>query len=371
MHDSESTTSTLTAGTLELTAEPSWGNDSETASFGSASKDDSGRETISLSVSTNPAYVWFRTSCPRCVTGEEELFVRFGVNTDPDAGGAVDRWLTNDYLSLRDARDQFDEGIDLGELGTTDTWLFVVDWEIREHVKEDIDVEFDFDFYAAQSRHVMNADSIVPNWETHTDCCGPTTRKRSGISWVAFCSPEPISKGDFDFTRSDDHRTLTMTTLPDSVDTVMLKYGTSLDVFRYDGQDSFTVGSDRAISTHTQESCWFPGTEPQRSNPLPCPDSYGCKYEFSDGGGGGEWECKGPDASHPKKCGPWKGGGSWKDGESSKGGGSWKDGESSKGGGSWKGGESSKGGGSWKGGGPPHSSRSGTSIRSLLTGGDD
>jgi len=32
----------------------------------------------------------------------------------------------------------------------------------------------------------------------------------------------------------------------------------------------------------------YPGTDPTRSNSVPCPESYGCKYEFDEE----TWECK-------------------------------------------------------------------------------
>ena len=32
----------------------------------------------------------------------------------------------------------------------------------------------------------------------------------------------------------------------------------------------------------------YPETDPTRSNGVPCPESYGCKYEFDEG----TWECK-------------------------------------------------------------------------------
>jgi len=287
MYDSEIVDSEMTAGMLDLDTDPSWANDS---SFGAASKGDSGTETVTLSVSDNPSYLWFRTKCIQCDPVEEALFVRFGVDTDGD--GDVERWLSDDYLSLRKARERFGEGVNLDEIEPTETWEFVVEWEIRENVRDDTNVDFDFDFYATQSRHVMNTDSVAPDWQCPSGC-GGTVDGLSAISWVAFCSSSEFSRDDLDFERSDDKRTLMIKNLPDRIDTILLKYGTKLDVFgtdgSQDGQLSLTVGDG---TSEYQDGNSYPGTEPLRSNSIPCPDSYGCKYEFPDEKGPGGWECK-------------------------------------------------------------------------------
>lgn len=298
MHDSEVVSSSVAAGVLDLETDPSWGNDSGMGPFGGgpASAGDSGTETVTLSVSDNPSYLWFRTQCAQCTSVEEVLFVRFGLDIDGD--GTVDQWLTENYLSLRDARERFGEGVNIGELDATDTWEFVVEWELREGIQEDAGVGFDFGFYAAQSRHVMNTDSVAPNWECPGECDGTgdpggdPDDDLADISWVAFCSSTPVNEDDIRFTLSDDEETLVFDTLPNEIDTILLKYGTNLDVFDAP-QSSVTVGDG---VTYTQEQNSYPGTDPTRSNLTPCPDSYGCKYEFS---GGGVWECKAPSSQEP------------------------------------------------------------------------
>lgn len=293
MHDRDIVSSSVAAGMLDLDTEPSWGNDSGSGSFGTASEGDSGTETVTLSVSDNPSYIWFGPKCPQCTPVEEALFVRFGVDTDGD--GTVDRWLSDDFLSLRTARDQFGEGANLGEIDPTETWQFVVEWELRESVRDDTNVGFDFSFHATQSRHVMNTDAVAPDWECD-GCTGTDNGSESSlptISWVAFCSSQQLSKDDFEFSRSDDERTLVFDTLPDAVDTILLKYGSNLDVFE-NAPQTVTAGSG---TTHTQRGNSYPGTEPMRSNSTPCPGSYGCKYEFPDGTGPGGWECTVPDRS--------------------------------------------------------------------------
>lgn len=298
MSDSEIVSGSMTAGILDLDTDPSWGNDS---SFGTASKGDEGTETVTLSVSDNPSYLWFRTKCAQCTQIEEAVFVRFGIDTDGD--GSVDQWLTGDYLSLREARERYGEGVNLGELGTTETWELVVEWEVREAVKEETNVDFDFDFYATQSRHVMNTDSVAPDWQCPGDCDGTggpggDPDEPSAISWVAFCSSKQISSQDIAFERSDDGRTLVVSDLSPHVDTILMKYGTKLDLFRIDpesqtDQMSFTAGDG---TTYLQDGNSYPGTDtdPARTNSVPCPDSYGCKYEFPDENGPGGWECHDP-----------------------------------------------------------------------------
>jgi predicted ribosomally synthesized peptide with SipW-like signal peptide len=293
MHDTEMVNGSVAAGVLDLDTDPTWGNDSGTGPFdgGTVSKDDSGEERITLSVSNNPSYLWFRTRCIQCDPAEEAIYVRFGIDTDGD--GTVDEALSS-YLSLRDARAEFGEWVSLGEVDPSDTWELVVEWEVRENVAENEEVDFDFRFYATQSRHVMNTDSVAPVRECPSGCI-TTSGGPSAISWVALCAPDTFSKDDVEFTRSDDGRTLTFRSLPETVDTVLIKYGTNLDVF--DGRpESVTAGDG---TTYTQDGTSFPGTDPERSNPTPCPGSYGCKYEFPDETGDGGWECKQSDPGTP------------------------------------------------------------------------
>jgi hypothetical protein len=292
-HDSETTTSAVTAGTLDLELGP-WTSDSAGPSpfengNGTVSNGDGGRERRELSISDNPGYLWFRTACAcdPVTSVEEALFLRFGVDEDGD--GTVDRWLTDDHLSLRESRERFGEGVSIGELPTTTTWQFVVDWVVEENIADETTVEFDFVFYATQSRHVMNADAVAPDWECDCDGTGGGEgggdESLPGISWVAFCASEPYSKNDLEFSRSEDERTLTLTSVPEVVETIVIKYGGFLDVFDYSGESSLEVGKDM----YEQQRNSFPGTEPTRSNPTPCPGAYGCKYDFGDAA---PWKCK-------------------------------------------------------------------------------
>ena len=217
--------------------------------------------------------------------------MRYGV----DRGDGVE-WVST-FTTLLEARTTFGEGYCIdGELAPGDTWEFVVQWKTDDVVTNPTDVEFDFEFYASQSRHV-DPETIELDWQCDTGG-GTGVADPSEISWVAFCSSEPFETDGIDPTLSDDGLTVSFSTVPDTVRTVVIKYGRNLDVVPYDGQTSITVGSE-AATTSDQDASGFVGTD--RSNPVPCPDSFGCKYEFpgweckSDGGGPGSTERGGDD----------------------------------------------------------------------------
>ncbi|WP_251344258.1 hypothetical protein [Haloplanus halophilus] len=211
----------------------------------------------------------------RDTTLADRLLVRYGI--DRHDGSGVE-WLSG-YLSLREARTTYGTGACIdGEIGPDDTWEFVVQWKTDEVVTNSTDVEFDFEFYASQSRHV-DPDSVDPDWE-----CGPTGTQ-SGISWVTLCSTSPFDPeaANVDPTLSDDGLTVSFSNLPDAVTTVVIKYGRKLDVVDSPTGTSITVGDDGA-TTYDQATAGFTGTD--RTNPQPCPAAFGCKYEFPG------WECK-------------------------------------------------------------------------------
>ncbi|MFB6102288.1 MAG: hypothetical protein ABEJ73_06940 [Haloplanus sp.] len=302
MTDSENAGATeLAAGILDLASDPSWANtDSVDGSSPGTITGNEGQETVTLSVSGNPSHVWFRTMCKTCEEDETTLQVRFGIDTDGDAEidpGGDDEWLdgfdgtADGYLSLREARERLSDGYYLGSLDPGDTWKLVVEWTTDGLVEQKLDIEFDFDFYATQTRHVMNTASVAPDWGGNCpeDCDGSTTTKTSGISWVAFCGSKPL---DLSFTprRSDDKRTLLLDTseytVPDSVDVIAVKYGQRIDLFSYDGQASVRAGDASPENSFTRDGGdSYEDTDWSSSNF--CPDSTGCKYEFDDG----RWEC--------------------------------------------------------------------------------
>ena len=305
MSDSEDVGAMLTAGILDLNPNPSWGNaDSTDGSASGSISGNEGRETVTVSVDGNPSYVWFRTRCKQCTPDEETLQVRFGL--DVDADGTVDQWLdgfdgTDDgYLSLRTARERLGEGVQLGELAPSDTWELVVEWTTDGPVTRDLNVSFDFEFYATQTRHVMNTDTVAPDWECPDVVCDPSggndDQVSKEISFVAFCSPDDIEPSDVSIEFDDDGRTVTLVDKVDSVtiDTVIVKAGQRLDVFPFDGTvpTSFTTGG--ASEFYIQGSGGtYPASDPERSNADPCPESEWIKYEVdtdvweTDSNGGG------------------------------------------------------------------------------------
>jgi hypothetical protein len=310
MTDSEEVDAMLTAGVLDLDSNPSWGNgDSTDGSAPGSISGDEGRETVTVSVSGNPSYVWFRTQCKQCTSAEETLQVRFGLDFDVD--GSVDEWLPGfeggDYLSLRAARERLGGGVQLGELAPEDTWELVVEWTTDGPVTSELDVTFDFDFYATQTRHVMNTGAVAPDWDCPDVACEPPGGEEppSGvkeISFVALCSPDDVSPSDVTLEFSDDGTAVTITDVAGDVtiEEVLLKYGLQLDVFAYDAErDWYATGS--AQNSFTQKpglngagnqgggGDTYPNTDPVRSNSDPCPEHNWIKYDVGEGwtSGGG------------------------------------------------------------------------------------
>ncbi|MFC6988189.1 hypothetical protein ACFQJD_04700 [Haloplanus sp. GCM10025708] len=217
--------------------------------------------------------------------------MRFGVDTDRD--GVVDRWLdgfdgTDDgYRSLRVARERLGEGHLLGELSPDVTWDLVVEWTTGT-VTSDLDVEFDFGFYATQTRHAMNSAAVTPDWSCPGRLCGTSTPPSSAgeISWIALSCPSEITPQDVTLDLSDDGGTVAVVGLSESitVETVLLKYGQRLDVFEGPVTEGQTFTTGEAAATYTQEKSAFPetNTTPPRSNSNPCPESYWIKYETDE-----------------------------------------------------------------------------------------
>jgi hypothetical protein len=296
LHDSEQAGSELTAGTVDLETDTSWDD-----SLGSVSLNGSGSETIDLEISNNPSYVWFRINCKECIGIEEVLFVRYSLDKDGDSSYEED--ITDGFISLAEARERYGEGYNLGTLDPDQGWTFQIEWELRENTEE-TEVPFTFEFYATQTRHAMNTDSVSLPWD-ECEPCGFQTSSLPAISWVSFCGSGIGT--DFDsFTpqRSADERTLLLNpneyTISDPVDTIAIKYGTNIDVFErssYDGSwpSSLTVG-DGAF-TYAQSGNGYvdeEGNETDWANGPPdfCGGGTGCKYEFSDEDeSAGVWEC--------------------------------------------------------------------------------
>jgi hypothetical protein len=291
-HDSETFgESTVSAGVVDLDAEPSWGNDD---SLGTISTGESGSREVRLTLVDNPSYVWFRTACKQCVAAEEALYVRYGVDTTGD--GEIDTPITDGYVTLREARERFGTGHFIGTLDPDTEWLLVAKWELREWI-EDTDVSLSFDFYATQTRHIPDPDGVALPWSC-VDCGDPTGDPSNGdgsvsaISWVAFCGDSSF-EGNFTPERDDGERTLLLDTAAytvlDSVNKIAIKYGQTIEVFTYDGQDSLTVGVDEGTTYRRVQGDTYENTDRSSSNF--CAGDAGCKYEFPDETGDGGWEC--------------------------------------------------------------------------------
>jgi predicted ribosomally synthesized peptide with SipW-like signal peptide len=291
LHDSEQANGALTAGTVDLETDPSW-----TGSLGSVSLDGSGNETIELEISSNPSYVWFRINCKECIEIEKALFVRYSLDKDGD--GSYEQDITDGFISLAEARERYGEGYNLGTLDPDQEWSFQIEWELRESIEE-TEIPFIFEFYATQTRHLMNTDTVSLPWDECGPCDSQTT-SLPAISWVSFCG-SAVGTDFHSFTpqRSDDDRTLLLDTeeytILDSVDTIAIKYGANIDVFERSGYDgswpsSLTVG-DGDTYTKGDGNVYTNDAGDERRNNSFCSGGTGCKYEFSD-----VWECTGGDS---------------------------------------------------------------------------
>lgn len=341
LSDSEQVGSEMTAGTLDLTAQ--WGNTDSTTQTRirtDESDDTDGQKRVVLTVGDNPAHVWVRIPCKdkekkkkwgkgwsrdwgswegkyggdkhrknqknrnkydrtdisgsfmndgdSHSDGYDDILVRIGV----DDGDEVE-WFTGDggsaFVSPSEVYEQFNEGVHLGQLdpGSDNAWEFVIDWKAGGVLMKTAEIDLDFTFYATQSRHV-EPEMAKPDW----DCDEATV---SGISWVAFCASDEFDKDAIDLSLSDDERTLSLSGVPDVVETVTIKHGTNLMVVTYSDQNSITVGD----GDYSQVQSGFSGTN--QSNPDPCPDSNTyCKYEFPDG-----WEDRIDDTDENKDDFDW------------------------------------------------------------------
>jgi hypothetical protein len=295
--DSNRFEATLTAGTLDLTTSWSSGDGSD-SSFEVSSNE--GSQRIDIALSGNPSYVWFGTKCKECTAVEEELSVRFGIDRD----GSIE-WLdgfdgtADGYLSLREARDRFVDGVLLGEFDPSSDAALLVEWTTAEGVTDEYSATFEFDFYATQRRHVMDPSTVEPPWGCDRTC-GAETAGLPAISWVSFCG-DPDFDREFTPERSDDERTLLLETddytVPDDVERIGVKYGTYIDVFEHTGQEAVEVGTDDAVATFEQTggneyTNVDTGEDGDWDSSSFCNGLGGCKYEFPDRTPGGWEDCR-------------------------------------------------------------------------------
>jgi hypothetical protein len=249
---------------------------------------DSGTETVEyrLPPDSNPAYVQVRTDCPADACGlyrDLDVTVRDGPPVGPSdeiASGSLCNVLADLHGGVTLA------GGEAVDAGTERRLEF--EWVLDEKLDEDDTVEgIDVEFRAVQSRNVPDA-AAVDQWgggacdvtcSAH-DCDG-TGHHGKAISWIGFCGDGKMTDDHFDFEVDGD--TLRLHDAPDSLGTVLLKGGQTLDVFRDPEKATFVIGAGE--DRYDQERGFFPETETDRprSNKLPCPDHGGLRYEIGHG----------------------------------------------------------------------------------------
>ncbi|WP_158599366.1 twin-arginine translocation signal domain-containing protein [Halobellus sp. Atlit-38R] len=294
--DTETTKAQFTTGSFDLDVDvlspAEWQNDSYTASLGLYQPETASFE---LAVDDNPAYVWLVAPCPTCTPTEEKIDVRVEL-ADHDGSTTV---LFEG--SLREFRAAYGSG---GALSTEalpdgdETWTVSFSWELTEVVDGDVGVDFGFEFRAVQERYLddpMAYDLGLPECDGCDDGGDENVACGKGISFAAFCSEKSVTQSDVEFTRrtcgdTDRAATLEVTTIPSHVDHVLLKHGTKLDVFAYDGESTpFSINSGgensdlTLVATYEQDGSEFPESgDPPRATNDPCPDKYWVKYNFED-----------------------------------------------------------------------------------------
>ncbi|SDY10315.1 hypothetical protein [Halobellus clavatus] len=303
--DTEQVKTRLSAGTLDLDVAvlrpPSWTDGTYT---GKLVLHEEQTATFELSVDTNPAFVWLMSPCPTCDDVESKIEVELEL-TRPGSG------TTTLFTGTLDA---FREAYGRGGLlstqalaGSTETWTVTFTWLLLEPLAGDRpgrgrgtgrkaaapDIGFEFEFRAIQERHLGDPEQFDLGLPACPDCepeCG------TSISFVAFCGDGSFEETGLSFETIEcggNYPTLTVTEIPSGVDTVVLKYASYMDVFRYDGEETpfrvTTGGGDSdlgLIATHERES----GNEhtadgqPSRYPNDPCSGDNWVKYEFDDDG---------------------------------------------------------------------------------------
>ena len=277
INDDDRFESVFSAGSLDLLV--SWDDNSTEVDLGTLQEPGATyqrRVSVATPDGANPAYVWFRTNCPRCTEIEQSVLVSFEIETGTDTELLFDG-------TLREARAFFGAGRRLDEvLRPGQPWEIVVTWELAEAVNDETVVDFGFDFHAVQARHVTNPERVAPDWR----CNGGCPSGESKISWVAFGGTDAADTAELEFSLADGGTTLMydLGNASESVNAIALKYGTALDVFDAVQSDgSLTAGTGE---TYQQQSSAFPDAEPTRSNDAPFPEyCWTYKYEIDAASG--------------------------------------------------------------------------------------
>jgi hypothetical protein len=251
---------------IELTDE----NRSGTATFDVLLPDDG---------SNNPAYGWFRMTCPEIteLVTDLEVALSYACNrsTIDIAAGTLCE-VAEDLRNGLALDPECDPDVDpTGRkcLQPGEPVTLVLEWELGDGFKGKDETALTFDFVASQCRYRDGTENPFPEAQS-CDC-----PDGHAISWVAFCGEygEPYDEDDFEFDVTVD--TLTLHDAPDTLDSVVLKYATYIRVFENPGTSGvFTTTSGG--TEYDQDGSGFEGTD--RTNAEPCSDGCGLKFEGDD-----------------------------------------------------------------------------------------
>ncbi|WP_071932936.1 hypothetical protein [Halodesulfurarchaeum formicicum] len=258
----------VTLGTGELDLDVSWEGEGSETHLGVVSDPGDGGErriVIDLSEDSNPAWLWFRTGCPRCLPVEEQIQVEFTLRSED--GTLLEAFPPG---TLREARERYGPGHRFEQvLNSGETWILTIAWELEEPVAGEHGIEFGFDFHAVQHRHFQNPDASAPNWECEScsdDSGGDTERK--DISWVAFAGETNATVEDLSVEIDGPTLEYDLDDSAAAVKSIALKYGQTLEVFA-DVPDTGPLTVGEGDETFQQQGNGFEGTDHTNSEPFP------------------------------------------------------------------------------------------------------
>lgn len=234
--------------------------------------------------SNNPAYGWFRLTCPKIT----ELVTDLEVDIYYECDGVQRPLVPETAESLCEVANALRNGIPLDpgcETGVTPgeqaciqpgkPVTIGVDWELGENYEGQDETSLVFDFVGRQCRDRDGTENPFPEVP---ECDCPTGK---AISWVAFCG-EDLDPSEFVFDVTVD--TLHLHQASPGLETVVLKYGTYIRVF-----DNPTVPGtyetkedEPGDEVYEQSGNSYPNSPLPRTNNDPCPNGCGLKYEGDD-----------------------------------------------------------------------------------------
>lgn len=283
----------LSAGTLNLNVDWAADGGSTGSSTGDApiglsiGPDESGVVHFDVSLPengpNNPAFGWLRLSCPTPsdLTDALEIELRYdceGSEATIATGslGEVASALRNGVVLDGNCNGSTTSG-DQACIQPGEPIELALEWELDGGFEGESETDLTLTFAGRQCR---NQDgSVNPFAGSQPDPC---TQDEEGpaISWVAFCAGrvETFDADELDFSVAGD--TLTLASAPETLETVVLKYGTEMRVFETPGT-SGTFSTTSGGVTYSAQGNSFDGTD--RTNSTPCPDMCGLKYEGESG----------------------------------------------------------------------------------------